>query len=107
MEKRQKKWLLFRSGILALTTVLILGAVLAVLPSVRRDVSEESRAAIRDAVIRAAVECYAVEGAYPESLTHLEEHYGLIINHTDFIIVYDVFASNLLPQVQVLVRGEE
>ena len=107
MEKRQKKRLLFRFGILALTTVLILGAVLAVLPSIRRDVSEESRAAIRDAVIRAAVECYAVEGAYPESLTHLEEHYGLIINHSDFIIVYDVFASNLLPQVQVLVRGEE
>ena len=94
-------------GIFVLAMVLLLSAVLAALPSIRRDVSEESREAIRDAVIRAAVECYAVEGAYPESLTHLEEHYGLLINHSDFIIVYDVFASNLLPQVQVLVRGEE
>lgn len=107
MEKRRRKRSRFRLGIFVLAMVLLLSAVLAALPSIRRDVSEESRAAIRDAVIRAAVECYAVEGAYPESLAHLEEHYGLVINHSDFIVAYDVFASNLLPQVQVLARGEE
>lgn len=106
MDKKKKSALL-RGGIALIAAAAVLCAVLLVLPSVRHDVSEESRAAIRDAVIRAAVECYAVEGAYPGSLSYLEEHYGLIINHSDFIVVYDVFASNLLPQVQVLVRGEE
>lgn len=106
MDKKKKSALL-HGGIALIAAAAVLCAVLLVLPSVRHDVSEESRAAIRDAVIRAAVECYAVEGAYPGSLSYLEEHYGLIINHSDFIVVYDVFASNLLPQVQVLVRGEE
>lgn len=89
--------------------IVLLAAVLAVgsvLPQIRRDLREESRTAIRDAVLRAAVECYAVEGTYPDSLDYLERNYGLTVNHRDFIIAYEVFASNLLPDVQVLVRGE-
>ena len=101
MEKQQRKRSLFRLGIFALAMVLLLSAVLAALPSIRRDVSEESRAAIRDAVIRAAVECYAVEGAYPESLTHLEVR--LIESKPERCEML----GTTLPQVQVLVRGEE
>ena len=48
-----------------------------------------------------------VEGAYPESLSYLKEHYGLTVNEKDYIITYEVFASNQMPDVQVLVRGEE
>lgn len=58
------------------------------------------------AVLRSAVECYCVEGAYPESLGYLEENYGLNVNHRDFIVTYEVFASNVAPDVRVLVRGE-
>lgn len=76
------------------------------IPRIRNDIREGSRNAIREAVIRSAVECYAVEGAYPESLEHLEKHYGLTVNHRDYIITYDVFAENQLPTVRVLVRGE-
>lgn len=76
------------------------------LPVIRRNIREESRAAIRDAVVQAAVECYAVEGVYPASLDYLEENYGLVINHRDYIVSYEAFASNVLPSVQVLVRGE-
>lgn len=95
-----KKW-----SILAAALVLLLAAVLAV-PPLRRDIRQQSRAAIRDAVLRAAMECYAVEGSYPGSLAYLEEHYGLRINHRDFIVAYDVFAGNQMPEVQVMVRGE-
>ena len=48
-----------------------------------------------------------MEGADPESLSYLEEHYGLVINHRDYIVAYEVFAENQPPVVQVLVRGEE
>lgn len=78
----------------------------APLPGIRRGIRENSREAIRDTVLRCAVECYAVEGAYPDSLSYLEEHYGLTVNHQDFVVTYTVFASNQLPEVQVLVRGE-
>lgn len=96
-----------RRSVLWLAAALLAAALTAaVLPGIRRSVREESRAAIREAVLRSAVQCYAVEGAYPESLAYLEEHYGLTVNHRDFIVTYEVFASNRLPEVQVLVRGE-
>ena len=42
--------------------------------------------------------------AYPSNLAYLEENYGLQINTEDFHVVYDAFASNLPPYVQVTVR---
>lgn len=36
---------------------------------------EEGRLLAEQAVRRAAVSCYAVEGAYPESYEYLKEHY--------------------------------
>ena len=92
--------------LLAVTVALLL-VLAALLPGIRRSIQENSREAIRDTVLRCAVECYAVEGAYPDSLSYLEDRYGLTVNHQDFIVTYEVFASNQLPEVQVLVRGEE
>ena len=66
-----------------------------------RDIREESAAAIRDAVQRAALQCYAVEGIYPPDLEYLEDNYGLKINTKDFYVTYDAFASNLPPTVIV------
>ena len=69
---------------------------------VNQDLSEQAAAALRQTVIDAAVQCYAVEGKYPESLDVLEQEYGVQINHVRFIVTYDVFASNQLPDVTVL-----
>lgn len=92
---------------MAAAAVLLLALVLcAVLPAARRAVQEQSRAAIKDAVLRSAVQCYAVEGVYPPSLDYLEQHYALVVNHEAYIVSYEIFASNQMPSVQVLVRGE-
>ena len=90
----------------ALVAALILGLALLV-PTFSRDIRAGSVASIREAVLRAAAQCYAVEGAYPPSLSCLEENYHRVINHRDFIVSYEAFASNLPPDVRVLVRGEE
>lgn len=89
----------------AILAALILILVL-LFPVFRRDIREGSAASIRETVLRAAAQCYAVEGAYPPSLSYLEENYHLVINHRDFIVSYEAFASNLPPDVRVLVRGE-
>ena len=65
------------------------------------DLTEESAAAIQEAVRRCAMQCYVVEGVYPENLSYLEENYGLQINTRDFYVVYDAFASNLPPDIRV------
>ena len=62
----------------------------------------QSAASVRTAVLDAAVQCYALEGAYPQSLSYLEENYGVQVNHSRFIVSYEVYASNQLPAVAVL-----
>jgi len=63
--------------------------------------------AIQETVRDRALQCYVIEDAYPESLSYLEENYGLAVNHEDYLIVYDLFAENQPPQIKVIYRGEK
>ena len=93
-----------RARLAALPVVLALlvwgGAALA--RRIGHDLDAQGAAALRQAVLEAAVQCYAVEGRYPESLDRLEREYGVQINHDRYIVVYEAFASNLPPEVTVL-----
>lgn len=60
---------------------------------------------VRDAVHNALVTCYAVEGSYPGELGYLKENYGLAYDEARFVVYYDAFASNILPEVRVNARG--
>lgn len=62
---------------------------------------EKAMQQLEDAVRRAAVSCYAAEGRYPGKLSYLEERYGLQLDDR-FAVHYDVFASNLAPDVTVV-----
>ena len=88
---------------------LLLPAVLAVLLvflSALNNLSDgqrsEGRQQLEDAVRRGAVACYAAEGIYPPNLEYLEEHYGIQVDRERYTVVYEVFASNLMPDVTVL-----
>ena len=70
----------------------------------RMQSSEEARI-VRDAVRRAALTCYAVEGAFPDDLDYLRENYHLSYNEDRFIVSYDAFAFNRIPDIYVLERG--
>ena len=64
-------------------------------------------AALENALNRSITYCYAVEGAYPQSLEALKHGYGLAYNEDAYIVVYDAFASNVMPDIQVLRKGAE
>jgi hypothetical protein len=55
----------------------------------------------RDAVTRASVQCYALEGRYPMNVEYLEANYGLSVDKTKYVIHYQAFASNLMPDIDV------
>lgn len=101
-DKTRKVWPLI-AGLLLL---ILVAAVLAFAAGSRssRDLSSEAVLSVREAVERAALQCYVVEGAYPSDLAYLQENYGLSVNTRDFYIHYDAFASNLPPDVRVEAR---
>ncbi|MBR0462552.1 MAG: hypothetical protein IJJ00_07565 [Erysipelotrichaceae bacterium] len=63
--------------------------------------NEELAESLKETIMKSALRCYVVEGSYPESLEYLEENYGLIINHKDYRVTYEIFADNLAPEVRV------
>ena len=62
---------------------------------------------VYDAVHDAALTCYAVEGAYPESLEYLYENYGLAFDRDRYMVTYDAFASNRMPEIYVIAVEED
>jgi len=60
---------------------------------------------LSDAIIRSAVQCYAIEGFYPPNIEYLENNYGLLVDHDKYFISYSVFASNIVPEVEVFLKN--
>lgn len=66
---------------------------------------EQECAMLLEQVRHAAIGCYASEGRYPQSVDYLVEHYGLIYDEERYSILYDAFASNVMPDIDVNIRG--
>ena len=62
----------------------------------------ESLALAGETVRRAAVQCYALEGAYPQEVSYLEEHYGVAVDPDRFRIDYVYIGSNLMPDITII-----
>ena len=91
--KRRRRWRVA----LALVACVLAGALWFAWDSANMQAEAQS-------ALSAAMQCAAVEGAYPASLKYLEEHYGLIVNHSDYAVTYEAFASNVPPSVVVVPR---
>ncbi len=50
------------------------------------------------------MQCAAIEGSFPTSLAYLEDNYDLRVNHDDYVVIYEVLASNTAPSVVVMPR---
>ena len=66
----------------------------------------EDKSQLEDALHRAAVCCNAIEGAYPPDLAYLVENYGVQIDTDRFTVSYELYASNLMPDITVLDRPQ-
>ena len=71
-----------------------------------RDNAAAQVQSIRNTIYERALQCYVIEGVYPDSLEYLEEKYGLTLNRKDYRIVYRPYAQNLPPDVIVIDRKE-
>lgn len=58
--------------------------------------------AMRQSLYKAAIACYASEGAYPESYEYIAEHYGIQIDAEKYTVHYEIFASNIMPDITVV-----
>ncbi len=94
-----------RTRILVALVACVIAVVVALLVNTARlGAHEQGAVALRKSIMDAAVRCCAIEGSYPLSLKHLEDSYGLRINHDDYVVTYEAYASNMAPSVVVVPR---
>lgn len=97
--KRKIKRLVF------LAIALVLAATLwLTLSTVHDTLAKQGELSLRNAILNSAKQCASIEGSYPSSVKYLEEHYGLVINHENYSVTYEVFAENVMPSVVVIAR---
>ena len=84
--------------------VCMLAAAVALFAWVARVQERNETETVRSAVREAALTCYAVEGAYPDSVDYLREHYRLAYDTERYYVTYDAFASNLIPDIWVTAK---
>ncbi len=95
---------------ISLVTLVLVGFLVMMsiaISSVQTTNDAEKKTALEDAIMRSALHCYSLEGAYPSDIAYLEEHYNLSINWDDYIVHYEMFASNIAPDVTVIVKDAE
>lgn len=63
---------------------------------------EEALRIARESIRRAAISCYAVEGSYPDGFEYLRRNYGVSIDQSKYVVHYQIFASNIMPDITVL-----
>ena len=88
--------------------LLVFAAVAAWMVLGVREASEVSdREGLRlaeQAVRQAAVSCYALEGTYPATYEELKRSSGIAVDEEKYSVFYDIFASNIMPDITVLER---
>ena len=88
-----------RSILLVLIVLLVFYLALSRLEEGRQEAGTQQ---LEDALRRTAAACYAAEGFYPPSVAYMVAHYGLQYDADAYRVHYEVFASNLMPEITVV-----
>ena len=95
-----------KAAVAALAVLLCFVCFTAAVSALERGSGEQGRQLLEEAIRKTAVACYAAEGAYPADLAYMEEHYGLQVDTRRYIVSYEIFASNLMPEITVIEKEQ-
>lgn len=101
-QQKQRK----RRRLVALAVAVCVVAIVLViaLNAIFSNAKDQGAASIRNTILNSAMQCAAIEGSFPTNLAYLEDNYDLRINHDDYVVIYEVLASNAVPSVVVVPR---
>lgn len=68
------------------------------------DMNRQAIESLRQNVTEACVQCYAIEGTYPVSISYLERNYGVRYDGAKYTVTLDAGSKNELPAVQITLR---
>ncbi len=105
MKKSLWEWL--RALLFPLICIGLTVVFLTALSNLKDGNGAEAKKQLEEAIRRSVITCYTTEGRYPPNFEYVKETYGIQVDETRYVVVYDVFAENLMPEVTVLERDYE
>ena len=66
----------------------------------------ESLKQLDTSIRKAMMTCYATEGVYPPTIQYLKDNYGVQVDETRFVVFYEVFWENMMPDITVMERQD-
>lgn len=87
-----------------LLLLLLVGGLVISLDSIQERLDKEGEKRLYNAIQKAAITCYSVEGRYPASLEYLVENYGVIVDSNKYHVYYETFGSNVQPEIKIYQR---
>ena len=73
----------------------------------QKQVGDADLSRVKQAIQKAALECYSIEGRYPEDVSYLEEYYGLYLQKDTYAIRYEFIGGNIMPDTNVYVKEKK
>lgn len=83
---------------------LVFCAFFAGISNMSEKTADEQAASLKTAISRSIAHCYATEGHYPESLSALQEDYGITYDTDRYFVDYQVLGQNIFPDVTIIVK---
>lgn len=77
---------------------------LLAMKQLEQGIDVQGKQQLENALRRTAVACYASEGFYPPDVAYMVKHYGLQYDEDAYRVHYEIFASNLMPEITVVKR---
>lgn len=90
--------------ILGLVAFLVLFFAFFFVRGLSRTVDEDRQELLEQTIRKYAVQCYALEGFYPQELDYLEDNYTLELNRNKYVYHYRFIGSNMMPEIFVFER---
>ena len=102
MKKRKSVFALLQGLLLPCVAAVVLLGFVSAVNDLDNGREQEDLQRLEGALRRGCVACYAAEGVYPPDLDYIKEHYGVQVDESKYIVYYDIFAENLMPDITVL-----
>lgn len=103
MKQKQRKEAVWRGYLLSVVLFLAVIVIFAYgVFSFSGKARSEGSETLKNAIARASVQCYAIEGRYPPSVEYLVENYGIQIDEKRYSVFYNGFASNVMPDITIV-----
>lgn len=103
--RKRKKLNLLEAISIVIFFIIILVCFSFAFDDIKSTNKEEQLNQTKASIQKSVVLCYSTEGQFPPDIQYLKDNYGLIINNDKYIVHYEIFASNIMPDIKVFSRN--